>query len=124
MKIKIEDINRHDSSRFVPPIAPTDHVSAPFSVHHPIHAHNHPHPPTHPPVHPLHPGDSCLIVFDDEDIDVLVEIFGDIDTARAVCQIMVQAPPEIKLMFYFQLRIWRELHDFDSPTDSNETDAS
>ena len=118
MKIKIEDINRHDPSHFAPPIAPTDHVPAPSSVHHPIHAH------AHPPVHPLHPRDSCLIVFDDEDIDVLVEIFGDIDTARAACQIMLQAPPEIKLMFYFQLRIWRELHDFDSPTESNVPDVS
>lgn len=118
MKIKIEDINRHDPSLFAPPIAHPDHVPASSSVHHPIHAH------AHPPVHPLHPRDSCFIVFDDEDIDVLVEIFGDIDTARAACQIMLQAPPEIKLMFYFQLCIWRELHDFDSPTDSNETDAS
>ncbi len=120
MKIKIEDVNRYDPSRVAPPIAPTDHIPAPSSVHHPIHAHTHP----HPPVHPLHPGDSCFIVFDDEDVDVLVEIFGDIDTARAACQIMLQAPPEIKLMFYFQLCIWRELHDFDSPTDSNESDAS
>lgn len=106
MKIKIEDINHYEPAHFAAP------------HHHPAHA------PAHPPAHPIPPEATCLIMFDDEDLDVLTEIFGDIDTARAACQIMLQAPPEIKLMFYFQLRIWRKLHDFNSSTRSNAPDAS
>ena len=118
MKIKIEDSPRHDSSHFPVHPCPPVHAPVPSSDHHPVHAH------TPSPAHPLHPGTACFIVFDDEDLDVLVEIFGDVDTARAVHQIMLQAPPEIKLMFYFQLRIWKELHAFDPPAGNNVSDAS
>ena len=94
MKFKTKQMNTHENFH------PTDH--------HPAHIHMHPAP--HPPAHPIHHGVASSIIFDEGDYTVLSDIFGDMDTATAVCQIMMQAPPEVKLMFYFQLRLWNELH--------------
>ncbi len=86
------------------------HFAEPPVAHdrHQIRGH-HPVPPNHAfPPH-IVPNEGN-IVFEDSDMNVLRSIFRDEDTAIAAYQIMMQSPPEIKLIFAMQLRIWEKVN--------------
>lgn len=104
MKFKIEEINHHEPH----------HVPAPAPHH--MHAMT-----EHPPAHPIHHRTKCSIIFDEEDWKLLSDIFGDVDTASAVCRIMMQSHPEIQLMFYLQLRLWNEIHPTEKKAEDNNS---
>ena len=60
----------------------------------------HPHPPHHHPLPPHMRRGGVRFSFDEADLEILRDVFGDEDTARAAARIIAMAPPEMQVLAF------------------------
>jgi len=65
----------------------------------------HPHPPV-----PHHLEGSNLKFQFENDEDLLVNIFGDVDTAQAIVEIMKKSPTEIQILFKVVVDLYKQIN--------------